>query len=109
MKRVLATAAISLLTICGSTANAAYMSGNSLLAKCEGTTLDQITCMSYIVGVADAQAGLLQGGSLQSRKLPAGVSPGQLQAIVVKYMKEHPEMLHYEAAQLVYIAIMRSF
>jgi hypothetical protein len=107
MKRAIVAAASILMF--STSADAAYMSGNDLLAKCEGSSLDQITCMSYIIGVADAQGGLLEGAKLQSVAMPAGVKPGQLQAIVVKYMKEHPEMLHYEAAQLVYIALKRSF
>lgn len=107
MKRFIAVAAA--LLMCSTGANAAYMSGNTLLAKCEGGDLDQITCISYIVGVADAQSGLLEGGKLQPVVLPPGVNPGQLKAVVVKYMKEHPEMLHYEAAQLIYIAMKRSF
>jgi hypothetical protein len=105
-KLAVAVAAILMLS---TSANAAYMSGNTLLVKCEGTDLDQITCMAYIVGVADAQSGLLGGGRLEPTTLPAGVQPGQLKAIVVKYLKEHPEMLHFEAAQLIYIALGRSF
>lgn len=47
-------------------------------------------CTTYLEGLAD---GLTSGGLLCT---PAGVTVGQLRAVVIKYLEDHPELLHEE-------------
>ena len=38
-----------------------------------------------------------------------GVTPNQMQKVVIKTLKDHPEELHYNASGLIYSAIMDNF
>ena len=57
----------------------------------------------YITGVAETFSvlGLLC--------LPNGVTTGQMQAVVSKYLKEHPEKWNNDANPIVYVALSSAF
>ena len=90
-----------------------YESGNSLLAKCENkksTDLDYGLCLGYIRGIVDVHNTFVAGGLILPRYcLAKGVTTGQLQKIVVKFMEERPELLHQSAGIFVIAAFSSAF
>lgn len=103
----------ALMLITSTSANAqssqTFMSGNKLLSSCEGGNLDQIVCMSYIVGVVDTQDGVGVDPKLRKLQIPKTVTPGQLKDIVVRFLKAHPEHRDALAAQLVFMALSQHY
>lgn len=65
--------------------------------------------MGYILGVVDTSRISVMQPSLGRLDTPLGVTAGQLQAIIVKYLEANPQKRHYSAADLVYIALRVSF
>jgi hypothetical protein len=59
--------------------------------------------LGYITGIAETfnVLGLLC--------IPDGVTRGQMQAIVSKYLKEHPEKWNSDANPIVYVALSSAF
>lgn len=97
-------------------AQAGWKSGNDLLKYCEeaekrtGSGIDFGVCHGYIQGVIDGSAiSVLSGGTDKAIKVPAGVNSKQLVDIVVTYLRANPEVRHYVASDLVYIALKRAF
>jgi hypothetical protein len=98
----------------------AAMTGNELLKICEHVdapdsevTWDTMHCLGYITGVTDANTVWwdfkpeVRGGP---NYCPAeGVNNGQIFRIVVKYLREHPERLHFPAARLINDALTKAF
>lgn len=86
-----------------------YQSGYKLLALCEGQghASFELQCLGYIQGVADASRG--ENWKERSYCVPRGVLTGQMQKIVVKYLNEQPEILHYTAYILVQQALLEAF
>jgi len=87
--------------------------GNELLANCdkpENYFADGV-CFGYLQGVQDAHQTFQGWGDLNepSYCMPDGVTVGQAQAIVVKYLKENPEDLHHRASGLVLNAFEEAF
>ena len=83
---------------------AAILSGNRLLESCE---LDDASfrdgmCYGYVFAVYDVIVG-------EEFCPPDGVVGEQILPIVMKYLKENPENLHYNAASLVTVALGRAF
>ena len=83
--------------------------GNELLAHCEAEegSFDSALCIGYIQGFADTESLTVKADSPFCT--PDGVSVGQLRAIIVKDMKEHPEKLHYPAAMLARFSLRDTF
>jgi hypothetical protein len=73
-------------------------SGAWLLERCEARNnkvFETGYCIGYISGVAGA-LGRIPFGYCPS----SGVTRGQLMRVVIKYLQEHPEELHGDAAAL---------
>lgn len=90
----------------------AYKTGNDLLTDCDGPAADEgdkSLCLGYILGVVDGAEGLGIALDLGKLNVPPAVTAGQLRDIVVRYLTAHPELRHYSAAQLVYIAALEAF
>lgn len=88
-------------------------SGSAFLSRCGGSDESASmrgTCLGYVIGVD-------QGFTL-SRDIanldpvyctPQGVSFGQIAAIFIKYIKDHPEKLHLEARALEITSLIEAF
>lgn len=83
----------------------AFESGNELLQDC--TRQVQSLCLGYIEAVSDA----LSGNSVNGYEacIPLEVTVGQLQDIVVQYLRQDPRDRHLGAIGLVAHAISNAF
>lgn len=93
MKRILLI--VSLLMF-STFSNAQFYTGNDLKQKCAASSYtEDAICMGYVTGVYDilkAQGTICSSG---------GVTVGQLQEIIKKYLIQYPERLHFTAESLV--------
>ena len=99
------------LALASSTAFAqvGFHSGGSLLASCEDPAL-RPECTQYIAGVADAHGyDLSRFGSPRDFCTPEDITIEELERIVVKWLKDHPEKLRVTAANLVLLAFVDEF
>ena len=81
-----------------------WMSGNELLDYCEAKNGDRMLCLGFVVGVD--QGAVTQGGHLC---VSSKATYGQMADIVSKYLQEHPERRHTDAARLVITALQKAF
>jgi Rap1a immunity proteins len=86
------------------------LTGNDLLNQCErlGNPLS-FGCRMYLAGVIDMHYGFSVIVSQPLYCYPAGVTYEQLERIVVKYLRDHPKDLHYQAAYLATVALTDAF
>jgi len=86
-----------------------FYTGKKLLELCERVWTEQL-CVVYIAGVSDAHAvDSARQTFPEAACVPEHVMGSQLEGIVVKWLKEHPEMLHDDAAPLVLMALHDAF
>ena len=97
-----------------STAGGAWMTGNELLNRINGSDRDQFEAFYFIQGVTDFAEGrnitigkLLDG--VQCINIPEGVTAGQLFLTVKKHLEGNPESLHMPAGILVWVAVRDAF
>ena len=95
--------------------------GNELLSKCKATLKtttdpkdipDANFCLGFIVGVADTSItyhGLYNAPHLVCIPADAKIPHTQLATVVVKYLENHPDQLHYEASSTVIAALREVF
>jgi Ssp1 endopeptidase immunity protein Rap1a len=99
-----AIAVVALLSV--STEGKADFTGMDLL-ECRGA---KTSCEAWIAGF---EAGLFAAreGEKHNKSvcLPEGFTGKQAALIVDKYMKEHPEMLHFNAGPIVFLALWGAF
>ncbi|MHC9247754.1 Rap1a/Tai family immunity protein [Aeromonas jandaei] len=82
--------------------------GNDLYSICSTKKGDEFyymnssECRGYITGVSDALSGY-------TFCIPSGVTVGQDVDIVMRYLSEHPESRHINAAELIARALYESF
>lgn len=86
---------------------AGFIDGNALLGDLEAKNSDSLGYQSglydgYITGIADLSMYILWCP-------PDGITGGQIQKIVAKYLKSHPEMLHKNADSLVINGLKKPF
>ncbi len=102
------------LLLVSASANAQRVStttGNDLLESCESKgNFEQAFCLGYITGVTDIE-GLDSAVYPERRRscVPENVTNGQARDVVVKYLKDHPEERHLQAAILVAKAMGQAF
>jgi hypothetical protein len=81
-----------------------FVGGNELFESCKSDNVGvQNICRGYIVGVVDA---------FDAQRIictPENVSADQVRDIVVKWLRDHPENRHLQAATLVKAAIPDSW
>ena len=119
MRAIWGTALTVLATVAASQSFAAeaYKTGNELLQLCRSDlAANQAICLGYITGVADAlesnDAAVAKDGRDGDKRrvcVSTGVTIGQLQRVVVKYITDHSENLDYNASDLVASALARDF
>lgn len=87
-----------------------YLDGNELLTWCSESITAR--CGAYDMGVADAmQFFRTDGGNLTGFRacIPPPVTSKQVEDIVMKFLREHPELRHLSAAGLVINALADAF
>ncbi len=84
-------------------AHAAFKSGNDLLEYCEKEkgSFDRGVCGGYIIGVVDNSGTQIC--------LPDGVIVGQLQDVVVQFLKNNPNSRHYTGSSIVALSLKKAF
>ena len=88
-----------------------FLYGNELLADCESdSALSKEHCLGYIVGVHDG-SNLITSRMNKDLNycLSSNVTTDQIKKIVVKYLKDYPERLHWKASNLVHNALSEAF
>lgn len=97
------------------------MSAQELVQKCEyadkpGGALEYGYCMGFIDGVTDNDAAYVfarmfaAGASYKpSYCIPNGVTLGQMRAVFMKHMRDHPQDLHFPAQAQVLISLQSAF
>jgi hypothetical protein len=63
----------------------------------------------YIVGIVEAHTFLNASLSQKVFCEPMDASPGQLKAIVMKYLTNHPESRHLTASSLIFSSLQQAF
>ena len=83
--------------------SSSYLTGNKLYE--EYNSQDYSLCLGYVMGVSDA---------LNARKpnlfcAPVNIKANQELAVVVKYLRDHPETWHYSAWTDIGVALALAF
>jgi len=91
-----------------------FMPGSEILERCEAYLSKRDasgnTCFGFVTGVADAHNNFTEWGKMSPLWCqPDNIGTGQLIRIVTKYLQEHPESLHNQAASLVANALVLAF
>jgi len=92
-------------------AHAGFETGNKLLTKCESELgIEEFYCIGYIIGIADMHdADVVWGNREKSWCLPTKVLISQLKGAVLKYLKDNPNKLHFDASSRVAHAFIKAF
>ncbi len=113
MKSLLAAAAV-VMAVSAPPGNAEqyfrFMTGNQLLAECADMedSAKRNRCSAYVIGVSDATMYFRATLGLPMCN-PGKVTIGQARDVALKYLKEHPEVRHAGASELVAAAITDAF
>jgi len=94
----------------------AFLTGSQLLEHCKSYTKENETtpigavCFGYVMGTDDSHINFVVVGDLTKVWcMPLHMGSLQLIQIVVKYLKKHPELLHFSASSLVTAAFIEAF
>ena len=107
-KTVAIAAALAVLVLVSAPARAlaadSWVNGNELKKYCSSNSYERGICLGFTSAVANivAVAGW-------RACIPDGVTRGQLRDIMVKFLDDHPEALHLEAASLATRAYEEAF
>lgn len=106
--KLIAAGCLSLAAMSVSAQGVTYYTGNQLMEwNSSNTALDRGRFMGYVVGIVDAKSTGWESTRLSC--VPSGVTVGQLQEVVHKYLKQNPQEWHLEADLLVTFAMMEAF
>lgn len=98
-------AAVVMLSSWQAVAYPVFQTGNELFMKCENNVwIDEGFCNGFVSGVADTLS--MTGKAVC---FPANVTVGQAQAVVVSYLRIHPQDRHLAASSLVAAALKEAF
>jgi hypothetical protein len=110
---------IGLLSIfIGASANAEELriDGNELLQDCTAVSPGNPSgmfgpewCYGYLMGLNDMRVLSRTFPNLTAYCIPEGVTMAQVKSVVMKYLQEHPEELHYPSVRLVNSALSQAF
>lgn len=119
MKKILAITIMLLLS------NKAFSDGNELLSQCNAAINfmdypsqshedNDLFSMAFCLGLMQGMTNLNRIYEIQLNKralfcTPDGINNGQAARIVVKYLKEHPEMLHEHKIHLIVRAFQGAY
>jgi hypothetical protein len=85
-------------------------SGNDFLRVCSNESITntvQAFCLGYVHGVLDRFESDPTPQTIVCE--PASVTFGQQHSIVVKFIRDHPDVWHEHTGDLIALAIMRAF
>lgn len=91
-----------------------YYTGSTLLRMCTAEPgdadyqMDIPFCVGYVVAIRDASQCGISVNSMSS-STPKGAAVGQLMMVVVKWLKDNPDKLHFSAESLVAAALQDAF
>jgi hypothetical protein len=83
-----------------------YLTGTKLYEICTSTSSD--LCLGYVMGVSDA----LNLSTFKQNNIfcsPTSVSAHQELAVVIKYLRDHPDTWHYSGASDIGVALAMAF
>ena len=95
--------------------HAGSKSGNELSEDCKtsdgnSATFQDGVCLGYVLGAKDSfEFAAKVHHVTPDFCIPDGVTNGQVVKVVVKYLNNHPEDLHYSAESLVVYALGAAF
>jgi hypothetical protein len=81
-----------------------FRTGNDLYAKCTASAGPERTeCIGIVIGLADA--------FVYDEKTcpPDGITVRQVEDLIVKYLRDHPELRHHSAPSLARTALQQAF
>lgn len=87
-----------LLTLAASSAQAQFVTGNELLERLNGSTVQQVNAVGYITGIADAEVGTLWCP-------PPNVTVRQVVDLTKRTLDVLPEKRHESASAFVIAAV----
>ncbi len=96
MKRLILIAALL-----GGTAHAEFYSGNQLLNLMNGSNMEQMHALGYVVGIADVWTGVRVCAPSGS----GGINAGQVNDVVKQYLTSNPHLRHQTADGLTLTAL----
>lgn len=111
-KASLAIAASIVVSTPAAAEDGRFTTSQDVLDTCtSGSSANQMMCFGYIEGLArrDELARWMAPATAYLCELPAGVTKGQMQAIVVRYIREHPETWHFDGASQALMALKKAF
>lgn len=104
-------AAFAVVALVGSSASAATT--GELLKKCQAgrKSAAHRACVTYLSGIRDAYLfeRSLKNDRIKLLCAPKTLSVSQVRRAYLRYMRKHPDYLHYEAASYVYIALIDAY
>ena len=88
-----------------------FLTGNSLLQKCESdSNAEFFECGGYIEGIVDFQEALVGWSILDEPYFCVQSAPmSQLVKVVTKFLNENPESLHTDAASMASVGLQKAF
>lgn len=89
MKKILA-----ILLFVPAMASAKFFSGNDLLREMNGSNVDQMLAIGYVLGVVDVH-------SKEVICLPENIRSGQIHDTVKLFLEQNPTIRHYSANSLI--------
>ena len=99
MKKILAA-----LLMVPCVALAEFWSGNTLLDRMNGDTMDRVQAYGYVIGVFDTSAGVDHCGAGTS-----GLNVKQVNDIVKQYLEQNPSTRNYSADLLARVAFSKTW
>ena len=115
-KRLVAATAMLLSTTAGAAgtqekpAPMHFYDGNKLLAMCEAQSdFDRGRCLGFVVAVTDRGMAVITGAPDPGVCLEKNVTDGQVMTIVLKYLRENRDKLHWAAWSLALNALIAVF
>ena len=92
MKRLLLAVA---LVACSATVRAEFLDGNQLLERMNGSNMDKMLALGYVMAASDAVRGI------RTCNVPPTITAGQTHDIVKGYLERFPQIRHFTADVLV--------
>jgi hypothetical protein len=90
--------------------DAVFITGNTLLSRCESNSREQDDCLFYLMGIADSAEAFSATGFMSTQFCPSrSVTVQQLRKIFIKFANENPEHLDGAAVTLVHGAFIYAF
>ena len=90
-----------------------FVDGNFFLELCnaeeKSLPIASGYCSGYIAAVADLDNGTCSPNDNSNFQLPSNSTQSQLKKVVLNWLNQHPEKLHFGAAGLVEIALSENF